>query len=55
MEEIQPQVVTQRIRIQVAHLFNQLRQELNEVEMDVMNSVKHSKTLKEFLEKSEQL
>ena len=55
LNEVQPQVVTQNIRIQVSQFFTELKQKLNDIEMDVMQSVKKSKVLHDFLDSSEAL
>ena len=53
MREIQPEVVTQGIRMRVSQLFGHLKGILDEVEMEVMNGIKSSENLKLFLESIE--
>ena len=52
---MQPQVVTQGIRINVSQLFEKLKAQLDSVEIEVMDSIKQSATLQQFLESAERL
>ena len=55
MNQVQPQVVTQSIRIRVSQLFEKLKSQLDSVEIEVMNSIKNSNNLQQFLESAEKL
>ena len=46
---IQPSVVTQSIRIRVNQLFEKFRRILEGVEIDIMQKIKQSEVLQEFL------
>ena len=52
---IQPSVVTQSIRIRVNQLFEKFRRILEGVEIDIMQKIKQSEVLQEFLQSSERL
>lgn len=55
LSQVQPQIVTQNIRIRVSKLFEQLKNQLDSVEVEVMDQIKRSETLQLFLESSERL
>lgn len=55
LEDVQPQAITQSIRIQVSNFFNKLKHMLDDVEMEVMSKIKASKNLHSYLEITEQL
>ena len=55
LSQVQPQFVTQNIRIRVSKLFERLKAQLDAVEVEVMDSIKRSETLQQFLESSEKL
>ena len=47
--------MTQSIRIRVSQLFKRLKAQMDDVETEVMNSIKESTMLQEFLDSAEQL
>jgi ribosomal protein S17E len=55
MQEVQPQAVTQSIRNQVSSYFANVRSKFDDIEMEVMNSIKHSQGLQTYLQSAESL
>lgn len=55
LAEIQPLALTQAIRVNVSQFFGRIKQLIDDIEMGVMSSIKHSVNLESYLSMAENI